>query len=36
MHKSVVGNMENYGGFIYPVINIIKEDIRKKEIMENI
>ena len=37
IHKE--GNIykkENYGDFIYPAINIIKEDIRKKEIMENI
>jgi len=27
---------DNYGDFIYPAINIIKDDIIKKEIMENI
>ena len=30
VHKTHVGNMENFGDFIYPVINIIEEDIRKK------
>jgi len=30
VHKAGVGNMENFGDFIYPVINIIEEDIRKK------
>ena len=30
IHKTTVGNMENIGNFIYPVINKIKEEIRKK------
>ena len=29
IHKAGVGNKENIGDFIYPIINIIKEDIRK-------
>ena len=30
IHKAGIENRENFGDFIYPVINIIKEDIRKK------
>ena len=30
IHKAGVGTIENIGDFIYPVINIIKEDIRKR------
>ena len=30
IHKSGIKNEENFGDFIYPVINMIKEDIRKK------
>ena len=30
IHKTGVRNMKNFGDFIYPVINIIEEDIRKK------
>ena len=29
IHKAGVGTIENIGDFIYPVINLIKEDIRK-------
>ena len=37
IHKAEnTDSTENYGDFIYPAINIIKVDIRKKEIMENI
>ena len=30
IHKAGIKNRENFGYFIYPVINIIKEDISKK------
>ena len=36
IHKAGIKNKENFGDFILPVINIIKEDIRNKEIMVNI
>ena len=30
IHKAGIRNIENFGDFIYPVINIIKEDIIKR------